>query len=111
MGVKMPRPATTARRQAGDEIADEHGRDDDRPRRDEPHRDGIEKLAFGQPVLLGDHALSEEGDDGQAAAEDEGAGLEEEEEESATRVAEPAGSCPSRRDAGWRDPADGGPGE
>src|SRR5207244_11545270 len=35
-----------------DEVADERGRDDDRPGRDQAHRYGVEELAFGQPVRL-----------------------------------------------------------
>jgi len=42
---------------------------------------GVQELTLGQPVRLEDHSLPEEGDDGEAAAEDEGARLEEEEEQ------------------------------
>jgi len=42
---------------------------------------GVKELSLGQPVLLEDHPLPEETDDGEATAEDEGACLEEEEEQ------------------------------
>src|SRR6266851_964264 len=64
--------------QAGDEVADEGGGDDDRPWGDQAHRDGVDELAAGQPVVLDDDSLPQERDDGQAAAEDERPGLEEE---------------------------------
>src|SRR5216683_2345718 len=67
--------------QAGGEVADEGGGDDDRPGGDQAHRDGVDELAAGQPVVLGDDSLAQERDDGQAAAEDEGPGLEEEQPE------------------------------
>src|SRR5258706_1878888 len=63
---------------AGGEVADEGGGDDDRPGGDQAHRDGVDELAAGQPVVLGDDSLAQERDDGQAAAEDERPGLEEE---------------------------------
>src|SRR5437773_2446161 len=67
--------------QAPDEVADEGGGDDDRPRRDESHRHRVEELPVRQPVVLHDHALPEERHDGEATAEDERAGLEEEQPE------------------------------
>src|SRR6266851_2532097 len=63
------------------EVADEGGGDDDRPWGDQANRDGVDELAAGQPVVLGDDSLAQERDDGQAAAEDEGPGLEEEQPE------------------------------
>src|SRR5439155_14654246 len=65
-------------REAPDEIADERGGDHHWPRRDEPHRYRVEELPLGQPVVLHNHALTEEGDDGKAASEDERPRLEEE---------------------------------
>ncbi len=62
-------------------IADERSRYHDRPGSDEAHCDGVEELTPVEPVVLLDHALAEEGNDGEAAAEDEGAGLEEEQEQ------------------------------
>src|SRR5262249_56726414 len=64
--------------QAADEVADKGGGDHDGPGGDEAHGDGVEELAGGQPVVLDDHALAQERHDGQAAAEDERAGLGEE---------------------------------
>src|SRR5574341_994230 len=40
-----------------DEIADKSRRDDDRPRGDDPNGDGVEKFAFGQPLIFDHDAL------------------------------------------------------
>jgi hypothetical protein len=40
--------------QAGGQVADEHRRDDDRPRGDQTDGHRVEELALGQPVLLAD---------------------------------------------------------
>jgi len=61
--------------QARGEIADEGGGDDDRPWGDQAHRDRVDELAAGEPVVLGDDSCAQERDDGQAAAEDERPGL------------------------------------
>src|SRR5262245_8353251 len=64
--------------QSGDEVANERRGDHDRPGREQAHGNRIDELAAGEPVMLNDDAFAEERDDGQAAAEDEGPGLEEE---------------------------------
>jgi hypothetical protein len=63
---------------AGDEIADERGRDDDRPGRNHRHGDRIEKLPVCEPVEAVDDSAVEEWDDGEPASKDEGPCLSEE---------------------------------
>ena len=48
------------------------------PGGDQAHRDGVEELPVGEPVVIVHDALAQERHDGQAAAEDERAGLDEE---------------------------------
>ena len=64
--------------QAAHQVTDECGGDHHRPRRDQAHRHGIQELALGEPVMLVDDTLLEEGHDSQPAPEDERARLEEE---------------------------------
>jgi hypothetical protein len=75
---------------AGDEVADERDRDDDRTRRDHRDRDGVEELLIREPVEAIDDAAVEEGHDGEAAAEHERASL-----------GEVPGDRPQRRARGW----------
>ena len=51
------------------EVTDEACRNDDRSGGDHAHRDGIKELRLGQPVMLIDNALTQEGHDRQAASE------------------------------------------
>src|SRR5439155_93325 len=67
--------------EASNEVSDEGGGDDDGPRGDQPNGHGVEELPCRQPMVLVDHAFAEEGHDGEAAAEDERAGLQKEEPE------------------------------
>ena len=43
-----------------------------------PMAKGVEELALGEPVVLGDDPVAQQRNDGQAGAEDQGAGLQEE---------------------------------
>src|SRR6266702_2639565 len=85
---------------ASHEVADERGGDDDRPRGDQAHRDGVEELRLGEPVVLGDDAVAQQRHDGQPGPEDQGAGLEEEKpqrDQHATR-----GESAQRRRRKWQ---------
>ena len=63
------------------------------PGRDHRDRDGVEELPLGEPVELVHDAAVEERDDGQAAAEDERAGLGEVRADPPEHVASGAGPC------------------
>jgi hypothetical protein len=56
---------------------------------DQADRDGIEELPARQPVMLDHDSLAQERHDGQAAAEDKCAGLEEEQ----SQRSQNAGGC------------------
>ena len=74
----MPIEAMIGPAESSDEKADEGDGDDDRTRRDHRHGDGIEKLVIVQPAELLDHALLQERNDRQPAAENKSAGFGEE---------------------------------
>ena len=67
--------------EARHQVADEDRRDDDRSRRDHPHRDRVQELALVEPAVVAHDTLLEERHDGEARAEGERAGLEEEDAE------------------------------
>jgi hypothetical protein len=77
-------------RPPGGQVPDERRGDDHRPRCDQPYRHRVQELRVGQPVVLVNHAVTQERDDGQAAAEDERTGLNE---EPAQRDQHPTGRC------------------
>src|SRR5205085_5292145 len=92
--------------QPANEVADQGGGDDDGAGGDKAHGHGVEELALGQPVVLVNDAFSQEGDDGEPAAEDEGPGFEEEQPQGdlgprtggqATEGPEHRGGRPERR--------------
>src|SRR5262249_40717664 len=61
------------------QVADKRRRDHNRTRTDHAHRDTDQELPFVHPAVFGDQSLLKKGNDHQAAAKGEGAGLEEEE--------------------------------
>ena len=61
-----------------DQIARERRHDHDRPRADQAHRDGVDELPLGEPVMVVDEALVQERHDREPGSERERAGLCEE---------------------------------
>src|SRR5437588_701439 len=68
-------------RKARDEVADEHGGDDNRSRRDHAHGHGVEEFALGEPAVVAHDPLLEERHDREPGPEGERTGLEEEDPE------------------------------
>ena len=80
-GRKMPSVATPAPGQPAQQVADEGGGREDRPRRDLADGDRVEQLRLGQPAPPLDEVGPQEGQQDVAAAEQHRADLEEEQEQ------------------------------
>ena len=74
-------PGDRRARKARDEVADEHGGDDNRSRRDHAHGHGVEEFALGEPAVVAHDPLLEERHDREPGPEGERSGLEEEDPE------------------------------
>ena len=71
---------------------------------EQAHGDGIEELALGQPVMLGDDPVAQQRHDRQPGPEHQGAGLKEEQSE---RDQDPASGGGADRGYGQRHAAAG----